>query len=358
MASPGGNQSAATTLSRLWTYCDALRTAGFRVQVASCLPRSDAAAPGDFNTKRATLNASIVSEWASHANALCDIAADARVGDDGDSDVTTYYDADKVHLNVAGHRDVMSVLSMTTATAAFGFAEVAPDDISGLIGWWEADGLSLSDGDPVSSWTDLSGQGHHATNTGSNRPTYETGIQNSLPVVRFAAASSQYLLTDAINLSGTDDITLIVVGGGITAGANQLVFEMSTNYNNVTDSFSLLHSSGNNPDFGLKGNVGYSSYSPSGGWSSTWIVAAGVMNMGAATRELVAWRNGVMTGTRSNNSNNTGSFGNRACYIGGRGGASLFLTGDIACILLYNRALTGGERGRLEELLAAKYALY
>lgn len=45
----------------------------------------------------------------------------------------------------------------------------------------EADMLILSDSDPISTWTDQSGSGHHFTQTGSERPTKQTVL--GMPVV-------------------------------------------------------------------------------------------------------------------------------------------------------------------------------
>lgn len=103
MVSVGGNQTAATTHTRLADYCAARRAAGWAVHVLTCLPRSDAAAPADFETKRQALNASIRANWATYADGLIDVAADTRIGDAGDELNTTYYTSDKVHLNETGY---------------------------------------------------------------------------------------------------------------------------------------------------------------------------------------------------------------------------------------------------------------
>jgi hypothetical protein len=68
-----------------------------------------------------------------------------------------------------------------------------PSDEPTLLGWWKADSLSLSDGDPISSWSDSSSNGYTMTNTGSNRPTYKTGIKNNLPSVLFDDSLGQWL---------------------------------------------------------------------------------------------------------------------------------------------------------------------
>lgn len=46
----------------------------------------------------------------------------------------------------------------------------------------------LSDGDPVSTWSDRSGNGNNATGSGSSRPTFETNEQGGNPIVRFDGA--------------------------------------------------------------------------------------------------------------------------------------------------------------------------
>lgn len=60
----------------------------------------------------------------------------------------------------------------------------APTDLSGLKLWLKADSLSLNDGDPVSTWADQSGNGHHATQgTGSRQPTLQLAEINGLAAV-------------------------------------------------------------------------------------------------------------------------------------------------------------------------------
>lgn len=60
-----------------------------------------------------------------------------------------------------------------------------PNQISGLAFWFDATQISgLNDGDPVGTWTDLSGNGRSATQgTTSKKPVYKVGIQNGNPAV-------------------------------------------------------------------------------------------------------------------------------------------------------------------------------
>jgi hypothetical protein len=86
-----------------------------------------------------------------------------------------------------------------------------PDDASisaNLAGWWKADSLSLTDGDPISTWSDSSGNGNDWTQSGSARPTYKASIYNSLATVRFDASDDQ--MTNSMGFT-EDDHTLIAV---------------------------------------------------------------------------------------------------------------------------------------------------
>jgi hypothetical protein len=100
----GGNLS--DVLDRYYGLLDSARATGWKTVACTVLPRSDpgtAAGLAGFETARTAFNADIVAHWASHADALADVAAIKGMGAAGDSDNTTYYSADKVHPIAAGH---------------------------------------------------------------------------------------------------------------------------------------------------------------------------------------------------------------------------------------------------------------
>lgn len=71
---------------------------------------------------------------------------------------------------------------------------------SGLQLWLRADAIAgLNDGDVVDEWTDSSGNGNNATQTGGNRPVYKTDIINGKAVVRFNG-STNYLDITSMNM--------------------------------------------------------------------------------------------------------------------------------------------------------------
>lgn len=63
-----------------------------------------------------------------------------------------------------------------------------PSSIDGLLLWCAADKLvGLNDGDAVASFTDFSGNNKHPVcANAANKPTYKTGIINSLPALLFS----------------------------------------------------------------------------------------------------------------------------------------------------------------------------
>ena len=89
-----------------------------------------------------------------------------------------------------------------------------PSDYAGLKFWIDASQLGgLSHGDPVPSWSDLSGNGHHISqSTAGNRPVYETNVLGALPAVHFDGSNDSLdtgSLT-AVDLTGTFSIYAVV----------------------------------------------------------------------------------------------------------------------------------------------------
>src|SRR5205085_10552927 len=65
-----------------------------------------------------------------------------------------------------------------------------PSTIPNMAVWLKADALSLSDGDPIGTWTDSSGNSHNGTQaTTANKMIFKTNIQNGLPVARLTNPS-------------------------------------------------------------------------------------------------------------------------------------------------------------------------
>ena len=105
-------------LDRYYALLDSARATGWKTVASTILPRSN---PGmvvgvaGFETVRSAFNADVVANWASHADALADVAGVKNMGAAGDSDNTTYYSVDKIHPNAAGHALLESVFLAAVA---------------------------------------------------------------------------------------------------------------------------------------------------------------------------------------------------------------------------------------------------
>lgn len=81
--------------------------------------------------------------------------------------------------------------------------------------WFDTASLAgLANADPISSWSDSSGNSHTATQSGSTRPTYNTSAINSKPSGAFSG--TQYLnVASPVALTG--DFTVFAVVNRLTS---------------------------------------------------------------------------------------------------------------------------------------------
>lgn len=121
------NAGATDAYDHLVSYCQARRSAGFRVYVGTIIPRGvwpgTSTIPGDaatqeatFESWRATVNANLRANWSSFADGLVDFAADARLSDYND---TTYF-ADKIHMTDTGYAIVAGLVRDAIAAGGGG----------------------------------------------------------------------------------------------------------------------------------------------------------------------------------------------------------------------------------------------
>lgn len=210
----------------------------------------------------------------------------------------------------------------------------SPSDISGLKLWLKADAITgLSDGDLLSTWEDQSGQNNDATAAGDLRPTYQTSEINGLPIVRFDH-SNDYMTTPSITMSSQ---TIFLVLIGTAANCYVMSFNNGDNENGVIYGFvSNTIEIYNNPRV-------------QGGTANAYGVFTIIRESGVGTETR---KNGSTVNTSGSVwTTNTGFVGIGATAVGGTFG------GDIAEIIVYNSALSGGDLTNVETYLADKYGL-
>ena len=210
--------------------------------------------------------------------------------------------------------------------------------------WLKADAITaLSSNAPISTWPDSSGRSNNATqSTGTAQPAWIPGAINGLPVVRFNGSNG------FVNLPG-------FLTGMPQAEVFMVLKVASTN---------ATHGLWN---FGGSGSAYNEVYTGAGGYIQEDFGSTSYYNLGtpaqptmqyhvyqvsAQTNNWAAWMNGSLLYQTVNNSvkfDNEGSptIGKNAYYF----------WGDIAEVMIFNRALTTGERATINAYLNSKYAL-
>ena len=236
-----------------------------------------------------------------------------------------------------------------------------PRRLAGKEGWYDASQIGgLADGDPVTTWPDMSGKKRDATSSGASRPTFKVSIVNGKSVVRFDGVGTYMNLGNVFNFERTDTFTIYVVSqtevnskaliGKLTAGAEkgwglaisgadflQPILSNSvagTLYLQVSGSTDVVNASWWITPITYTGNS----------------LAAGVTNYVNGAAETPTVDNDNLGANSIVHAGNT-SIGARA------DGTEVFFSGDIAEILVVGRVVSVSERRLLDKYFGRKYGL-
>lgn len=229
---------------------------------------------------------------------------------------------------------------LETAASAEELA-IASFPTSGLHLWLRSDvGVTTSAG-KVSSWADQSGNGRNATMaTSARQPTLVTGALNGLPVLRFDGAQSLYMSTPA----QPTRFTVFVVGKN----------------SRTTNSFSMILGPGGNfPNNQLRWENGTQALFV--GTSNNFPIIYSTIGDTRTYHRLSASYDGSnMSVYRNGNLVSSHAFSTTGPWTLASVGSwysTYFLIGDIAEIIIYDRALSSGERASVNDYLQGKYLL-
>lgn len=221
---------------------------------------------------------------------------------------------------------------------------------SGLQAWYRSDlGIIADPNNNVSQWTDLSGNGFHLFQTTCALPTFVAGALNGRPALQFVPQQQLSSLIQQNLLAGGNDLTLISVIAPAAAQTQQSeVFSWGLNGSTVCG----LSSNSSN---------GYLLSWPGGDgtiWQTPLVnaIAGGpqILSEVKSGATATAYLNGVAIGSdavAATIATTTGqlTMGNAAPSF------NLGFDGQIAELLVYNRALSDTERQSIEAALTSKY---
>lgn len=243
---------------------------------------------------------------------------------------------------------------------------------SGLAVELIGDNISGANAAAVASWPDSSGNARHATQaTGTKQPTKRTSVLNGHAVARFDGGD--VLQTAAVDWTARRSATVFVVAGNHTNTADQQCYvEFGTaTFSQTTNFLAYRVLTTNVPSAYIRGTPGgicefqsyrtvtsaYRAISFAFDKSSTLFPTTGSIT----GKDALVYLDGLQAnGNRgwASGATNTNFFGNLQFNIGARNnGAALFMNGDIAEMLIYDRLLTGAEHAQVTSYLRSKYAL-
>lgn len=214
-----------------------------------------------------------------------------------------------------------------------------PLGLSGLQLWLDASAITgLADADPVGTWADLSGNGNDATQaTAAKKPVYKVNILNGRPVVRFDGTDDE-LRTGDLALSQPN--TLVLVGKvSIALTADQGLFD------GQGTSRHLLAADDPSDDWRI--------------FAGNLLASANAVD--TSFHVFTAIYDGASSLLRKEGtqilSGNAGAQALGVATIGALAASVNFLNGDIAEVIVYNRALSTAEQQRVERYLSVKYGI-
>jgi hypothetical protein len=217
--------------------------------------------------------------------------------------------------------------------------------------WLRADAgtSTTTNGQPVSSWNDQSGNGNHALQgTGVNQPLYIASepLANNRPVLRFDGSDDWMQTTTHL----TDNVGTLIVVGRKTA--------LSSGYRTIFTSrdFLMLGRTPSQDVWGAYNNGAERLYTP-GTSIGTDATAAfrilGYRQSGSGANQLALFLNGTISTTLHNGGGNSGVI----TTIGSNNSGIQYFPGDIAEIIFYRAPINAAQRIIVENYLSAKYGV-
>ena len=228
----------------------------------------------------------------------------------------------------------------------------SPSDISGLKLWLKADAITgLSDGDPVTTWSDSSGQGNDATqSTAGQKPLYKTAIQNSLPAVRFDA-TDDVLKTQADGTLKPFSLFAVIKVADLSTTRTLIGSWNGTNNSIASGGISIDLATASKTRF-LKAEVVVIGTSTTAPTTSTLIV--GVTYDGSGNYAF--YKNGAADGSGTNDQTFTAD---RKILIGAlRPDGLIPFNADAFELVRYDSVLDSTQRGNIHTYLNGKWAVY
>ncbi|MGA2659072.1 MAG: LamG-like jellyroll fold domain-containing protein [Verrucomicrobiota bacterium] len=232
---------------------------------------------------------------------------------------------------------------------------------SGLQLWLKADaGVTTNGSGLVTTWADQSGLHNDAIQANSAvAPSVALNSQNGKPTLRFPGDVTRYLdVADSASISGlADDVTILAVVSydDLTGGYRCCVTKTLGNGPAPFDWWNIASASGGAANFWLGAAPDGNTYHDSVGTNPPRLGALNVMTF--------SWGSGTANQYLNDRSNGTSAYttttadGGTPLRIGSRDDLATQLKGNVAEILIYQPALSDGDRASVINYLHTKWNL-
>ncbi len=238
-----------------------------------------------------------------------------------------------------------------------------PNTIPNMRLWLDATRINQANNTAVATWADQSGNGYDATqSTTAARPTFIASGLNGLPVVRFDGTDDRLALGSSAlgmlrNVAGAT--VFVVVKYSNTAGANRTSFFISLGGSTsarvqirttTTPKYQVI---GRRLDADSSQNVASSQDTS----TTNFVIHSAFFNY--QNTLLQQYINGTLDGQKTDfqTAGNTSDTSSNTILIGTDGALSAYLNGDIAEIIVYNRALNTSELAQVHRYLSRKWGI-
>ncbi len=232
----------------------------------------------------------------------------------------------------------INYLGASSSPAAFTIgAALALPVITDMKLWLDASQLILSDGDPVTTWTDMSGMGNDAAKT-SGSPKYISSGLNGKPVIRFVKANGDAFTTANLSSQFPSAATVFIV----------------TTINPNTAAYTLVYTNSNDAEWWRYSGDGLSYpavfRSPRvGGYCAMPNSGSHIFAISSSSSAWQMWIDGIGQGAAG------GSYSAGGTHVIGSGSNGRTLDGDIAEVIEFSRALNPAEMADMNAYLTTKY---
>ena len=242
--------------------------------------------------------------------------------------------------------------SFITFLTTLTFAQSGPAGVGSSASnkvWLDAHSLGFTDGSPVVSWTDLSGNGSTFVQGASLRqPIYNASGISGLPSLTFDGIND-VLASPPIAALETQNLTYFIVYDRTTLTSDMLINFRYTS--NLTKYRTYINNGSN--------SIISAQYSPSINWVRyTDPPGASFFSFHTTPTNLSTFNQGVLSMTKS--ATNVLPTGHQQIVLGNKtiiGTGSYVFTGQISELIVYNSTLNDLQRTLVENYLGAKYGM-